>query len=144
MVTNYRGTGGDPGWTEGQGRQSGLPEGGGAKQGHTPPSLRAERGVGAMDRRTAEGGLMRCPVLGPAPSPSRDRDLARPEDGDDSQAPRVAHRALADVHARQAEQEGGHGLRRELSRTARVLWAPSVAPPRGALDTARAWLCAPG
>jgi len=38
------------------------------------------------------------------------RDLARPEDSDDAQAPRVAHRALADVHAREAEDEGGHGL----------------------------------
>ena len=32
--------------------------------------------------------------------------MARPEDGDEAQAPRVAHRALLDVHARQAEQEG--------------------------------------
>ena len=38
------------------------------------------------------------------------REVARPEDGDEAQAPRVAHRALADVHARQAEHEGGHGL----------------------------------
>jgi len=36
--------------------------------------------------------------------------LARPEDGDEAQAPRVAHRAPRDVHAGQAEHEGGHGL----------------------------------
>ena len=41
--------------------------------GHRPPSLRAQRGVGAMDRRTAEGGLMRCPARGPGVRPARRR-----------------------------------------------------------------------
>ena len=98
VATHYRDTSGNRGWTEGQGRRSGSPEGRGDPRG----------------QRNAAGGLPRCLGLGPAPSPSRDRDLARPEDGDDPQASRVAHRALADVHACQAEQEGGHGLRREL------------------------------
>ena len=118
MATNYRDTSGDRGWTEGQGRQSGPPEG----------------------RRRPEGTHAAAPPRGagrgPAPSPSGDRDLARPEEGDDPQAPRVAHRALADVHARQAEHEGGHGLgscgrgrwhRREERSTPRELGgAPSI------------------
>jgi hypothetical protein len=63
--------------------------------------------------------------------------VARPEDGDEAQARRVAHRALADVHAREAEHEGGHGLgscgrrrwhRREERSTPREL---GCAPPVG-------------
>ena len=38
--------------------------------------------------------------------------MARPEDGDDPQAPRMAHRARFDVHARQAAHAGGHRLGR--------------------------------
>jgi hypothetical protein len=40
---------------------------------------------------------------------SGNREVARPEDGDDAQLPCVAHRALPDVHARHAEHRGGHG-----------------------------------
>ena len=129
------GTGGGPrvdrGWTEGGPRA----------RGGSPGFRRV--GGDARGQRHATGGLMRCPGLGPAPSPSRDRDVARPEDGDDAQAPGVTHRALADVHARHAEHEGGHGLRRELSRTARVLRAPAAAP-KPAPGIVPAWPRAPG
>jgi hypothetical protein len=47
-----------------------LRRGGGDLRGHTPPSLRAERGVGAMDNRTADGGLMRYPGPGPGGRPA--------------------------------------------------------------------------
>jgi hypothetical protein len=47
-----------------------LRQAGAGTRGHTPACLRAERGVGAMDRRTTAGGLMRClgqrPGFGPA------------------------------------------------------------------------------
>ena len=38
------------------------------------------------------------------------RDLARPEDGDDAQAPLLAHWAACDVYAGHAEQEGRRGF----------------------------------
>jgi hypothetical protein len=71
------------------------------------PALRIRR---AATRRGGDGRPHEVPRAG--------REGTRPEDGHDAQAARVAHRALPDVHARQAAQEDGHGLRRELSRTA--------------------------
>ncbi len=97
------GTGGRP---RAGGGSPGLRRAGGATRGHTPPSRRARRGEDPRGKGHATGGLMRCPGLGPAPSPSRDRDLARPEDGDEAQAPLLAHWAACDVCAGQAEQEG--------------------------------------
>jgi hypothetical protein len=68
--------------------------------GPTLPSLRVRRGGGperhaARARRTQEV------------SRAGGKEVARPEDGDDSQAPRAAHPALPDVHVRRAAHEGG-------------------------------------
>ncbi len=119
------GTGG--GLSEGEGAASLGWAGGGTRE-QTPLALRAERGVGAMDRRTAEGGLISCPGRGPGGGPAGRRRRGA--------GASVAHRAPPDVHARQTEHEGGHelescgsrrGLRREERSTPRWLGgAPAV------------------
>ncbi len=42
--------------------------------------------------------------------------MGRAEDGDDTEAPQLAHGALRDVHAPQPEQQGGHRLGRRRPR----------------------------
>ena len=108
----------EPGASRGPGENVGGSRGPAEAQGETPRSLRARRGAGTLDGRYTESGLMRCSGPGPAPSPSRGGEVARPVDGHEPQAAGVADRAPGDVHARQPEREGDHGLRRVLSRTA--------------------------
>ena len=103
VATNYRDTSGNRGRTEGQGRQSEPPAGRRRPAGTdtaAPPRGAGRGHDGQADRRRADSRGVQ----------GGGREVARPEDGDEAQAPRVAHRALADVHARQAEHEGGHGL----------------------------------
>ena len=91
------------GWTEGQGRQSEPPEG---RRRHEGTHATVPPRTGGVETRGASG----TPRADSRGVQGWGRDLVRPEGGDDAQAPRVAHRALADVHARQAEHEGGQGL----------------------------------
>jgi len=101
VATHYRdtGTGVDRGPGEAV-RASGGPAETRGDTRHRPAAHRGAETRGASGTRRADSRGVQ----------GWGRDVVRPEEGDDSQAPRVAHRALADVHARHAEHEGGHGL----------------------------------
>ena len=76
---------------------------------HTPPPIRTWRGgttIGDGARGEASCGVQ-----------DGGQEGTRLEDSPAVQTTQVARRALPEAHARQAAQEDGHGVRRELSRT---------------------------
>ncbi len=126
--------------------------------GATRPPEGRENATGATGRRSSAyggaqdrllGGRLRAGSCG---VPHRDGESPRAQEADNLQATHAEHRAPGEVYPGHAKHEGRHGLRRELSRTAR---APRELPaPRrrgapgtvrlGSRPAARAWPRDPG